>query len=148
MTQPFMSAVRNCIRNIINFQILTSAAVLRFPAVSITATDLTKYILGTSVVLHMSLLVQVVLVHPMKAYGGGIAPLILNRHEMMVSGMFRAPAALRPGDKAAGTQIIRCWVDPREGLSTSEKRKNSLASARNANTNPRSYNSWSSHYVD
>ena len=52
-TQPFMSAVRNSICNIIGFQILTSV-VLRFLAVSITATDLTKYILGTSVVLHMS----------------------------------------------------------------------------------------------
>ena len=89
-----MSAVRNSICNVINFQILTSAVVLRFLAVLITATDVTKYILGTSVVLHMYFLVQVVLVHPMKAYGGGIAPLILNLHEMMASGQFDAPAAL------------------------------------------------------
>jgi len=89
-----MSAVINSICNIISFQILrvTSAVVLRFLAVSITATDLTKYILGTSVILHMSFLLQVVLVHPMKAYGGGIAPLVLNRH-----GMFHAPAAYGRG---------------------------------------------------
>jgi len=108
MIQRFMSAVRNFICNIINFQILTSAVVLRFPAVPISAPDLKKYILGTSDVLHMSFLVQVVLVQPMKAYGGGIAPLILNRHEMMVSGQFHAPAALRPGDKTPGTHSIRC----------------------------------------
>jgi len=57
MIQTFMSAVRNSIRNIINPQILTSAVALRFLAVLITATDLTKYILGTSVVLYMSFLV-------------------------------------------------------------------------------------------
>jgi hypothetical protein len=62
-----MSAVRNFICNVINFQILTSAVVLRFLAVLISAADLTKYILGTSVVLHMSFLVQVVLVHPEEA---------------------------------------------------------------------------------
>jgi hypothetical protein len=122
MIQPFMSAV--C--NIINVQILSSAVVLRFLAVLITATDRAKYILGTSVVLHMSFLVQVVLGHPIKAYGGGIAPLILNRHEMMASGQFDAPAALRPGDKAPGTHSTRCWLDPKEGQSTSEKRKNLL----------------------
>lgn len=71
MIQSFMSAVRNSICNIMsnNVQILTSAVVLRFLAVSITAADLTQYILGTSVVLHMSFLVKAVLVHPMKAYG-------------------------------------------------------------------------------
>jgi hypothetical protein len=149
MIQPFMSAVRNSICNTINFQILTSAVVLRFLAVSITAADLTKCTLATSVVSHMSFLVQAVLVYPTKIYGGGIAPQILNRHEMMASGQFHAPAALRLGDKIPGTHSIRCWVDPREGLRTSEKRgKKILASARNGNTSPRSYNSWPSHYVD
>jgi len=62
----------------------------------------------------------------MKAYGGGITPLILNRHEIMASGEFDASAALRLGDKAPGTHSIRSWVDPREDLCTSEKRKNLL----------------------
>jgi hypothetical protein len=148
MIQPFMSAVRNSVCNVINFQILTSSVVLRFLAVLTTATDLTEYILGTWVVLHMSFLVQVVIVHPIKAYGGGIAPLILIWQEMMASGQCDAPAALWLGDKALGTHSIRCWVDPREGLSTSEKRKKSVVSARNGNTIPRSYNSWPSHYVN
>jgi hypothetical protein len=49
-----MSAVRNFICNVINFQNLTSVVVLRFLAMPISAADLKKYILGTSVVLNMS----------------------------------------------------------------------------------------------
>jgi hypothetical protein len=54
----------------LNLKIQTSTVVLRLLAVLITATNLTKYILGTSLVLHMSFPVLIVPVHPTKAYGG------------------------------------------------------------------------------
>jgi hypothetical protein len=40
-----------------------------------------------------------------------------------VSGQFHAPAALPPGETAAGTLWIGGWVGPRAGLEDVEKRK-------------------------
>jgi hypothetical protein len=74
----------------------------------------------------------------MKAYweSGSIAPLILwPQHYMEVSGLFHAPVALTPRDRAPGTHWIGGWVDPTAVLDTVVKRK-IPNSRRESNLNP------------